>query len=219
MAYNESASLESVVREIDGVVERVAPTAEIVIVDDGSSDGTEVVADRLAGEMRRVRVIHHRPNLGLGGVYRTGFREARGAYVTFFPADGQFPATIIESFIPRMADHDMVLGYLPERRGAIIGKILSLGERVLYTMLFGRMPRFQGVLMFRREIVDRVTLHSAGRGWAVLMELILRAARARYRLTSVPTGIRPRMSGTSKVNNLRTVWSNTSQMIALRRYF
>jgi hypothetical protein len=113
----------------------------------------------------------------------------------------------------------MVLGYLPERRGAIIGKILSLGERVLYTMLFGRMPRFQGVLMFRREIVDRVTLHSAGRGWAVLMELILRAARARYRLTSVPTGIRPRMSGTSKVNNLRTVWSNTSQMIALRRYF
>jgi dolichol-phosphate mannosyltransferase len=219
MAYNEVASLERVAREIDGVLERAAPDSEIVIVDDGSSDGTETIADRLAASMPRVRVIHHRPNEGLGGVYRTGFREARGRYVTFFPADGQFPATIIEDFLPRMTDHDMVLGYLPDRRGSLVGKVLSLGERMLYTVLFGPMPRFQGILMFRTEILKRVELKSAGRGWAVLMELILRASRARDRLTSVPTTLRPRMSGTSKVNNFRTIWSNTRQMVELRRYF
>lgn len=219
MAYNEVASLEAVAREIDGVVACVAPGAEIVIVDDGSTDGTEAIADRLAASMPRVRVIHHRPNQGLGGVYRTGFREARGDYVTFFPADGQFPATIIELFLPRMADHDMVLGYLPDRRSSIVARTLSLGERVLYTALFGPMPRFQGILMFRRAMLGSITLRSTGRGWAVLMELILRAKRARYRLTSVPTTLRPRMSGESKVNNLRTIWSNTRQMVELRRYF
>jgi len=219
MAYNEAASLESVAREIDEVVARVAPSGEIVIVDDGSSDGTEAIADQLATSIPRVRVIHHRPNQGLGGVYRTGFREARGDYVTFFPADGQFPATIIELFLPKMADHDMVLGYLPDRRSSLVAKALSLGERVLYTALFGPMPRFQGILMFRRSLLDGIPLHSSGRGWAVLMELILRAKRARHRLTSVATTLRPRMSGVSKVNNQRTIWSNTRQMVELRRYF
>ena len=219
MAYNEGASVESVVREIDDVLERAAPQSEIVIVDDGSTDGTGETADRLTTVMPRTRVVHHRPNQGLGGVYRTGFREAKGKYVTFFPADGQFPATIIELFLPRMGEHDMVLGYLPGRRGSVVSKMLSFGERVLYTLLFGRMPRFQGVLMFRREILDRVELRSTGRGWAVLMELILRASRTNHRLTSVPTTLRPRMSGASKVNNARTIWSNTRQMLALRRYF
>ena len=219
MAYNEAESLERVVREIDGVLERAAPRSEIVIVDDGSTDGTHTTADRLTSAMSRVRVVHHRLNQGLGGVYRSGFQEARGDYVTFFPADGQFPAGIIELFLPRMRDHDMVLGYLPDRRGSVVSKALSFGERALYTVLFGRMPRFQGVLMFRRAILERVELKSTGRGWAVLMELILRASRERYRLTSVPTTLRPRMSGTSKVNNVRTIWSNTRQMVALRRYF
>jgi dolichol-phosphate mannosyltransferase len=219
MAYNEAESVERVVREIDAVLDRAAPRSEIVIVDDGSTDGTETTADRLTSVMPRVRVVHHRPNQGLGGVYRTGFRQAEGEYVTFFPADGQFPATIIELFLPKMPEHDMVLGYLPDRRGSAVSKALSFGERALYTMLFGRLPRFQGVLMFRRRILDQVELKSDGRGWAVLMELILRASRARYRLTSVPTTLRPRTSGTSKVNNLRTIWSNTCQMVALRRYF
>ena len=219
MAYNEAASLENVVREIDGVLDRAAPRSEIVIVDDGSSDRTGRITDLLSNAMPRVRVIHHRPNKGLGGVYRTGFREAKGKYVTFFPADGQFPATIIELFLPRMGEQDMVLGYLPDRRGSIVGRTLSLGERILYTMLFGKMPKFQGILMFRREILDKVELKSSGRGWAVLMELILRASRARFRLTSVATTLRPRMSGVSKVNNVRTIWSNTRQMVELRRYF
>ncbi|HJU89277.1 MAG TPA: glycosyltransferase, partial [Gemmatimonadaceae bacterium] len=67
MAYNEAASLENVVREIDGVLDRAAPRSEIVIVDDGSSDRTGRITDLLSNAMPRVRVIHHRPNKGLGG--------------------------------------------------------------------------------------------------------------------------------------------------------
>jgi len=217
MAYNEAATVEATVCEIATTLTNVEKAYEILIVDDGSSDGTSAIADDLATSMPSVRVIHHAPNAGLGGVYRTGFREARGELITFFPADGQFPASIIEQFVPLTQDVDMVLGYLPDRRSSLVAKGLSFIERALYRALFGYFPTFQGVLMFRRRLLRELPLLSEGRGWAVLMELIIRAGRGDYRLVSAPTTMRPRRSGTSKVNNLRTIMSNTRQMFALRR--
>ena len=217
LAYNEVDTLERTCREIIETIERIGVHAEVVVVDDGSTDGTGVVADKLAEADAQIRVIHHQPNRGLGGVYRTGFTEARGLYVTFFPADGQFPASIIGEFLPRMKDYDMVLGYLPRRDSALLSKGLSLAERALYRILLGRMPRFQGILMFRRSLLSMHTLQSQGRGWAVLLEFIIRCARDECRIVNVATDVRPRTHGSSKVNNLRTIWSNLRQVMALRQ--
>jgi glycosyltransferase involved in cell wall biosynthesis len=219
MAYDEAANLEAVVRELHGAVGALpGPRAdELLIVDDGSRDGTGAVADRLASALPGVRVIHHQVNRGLGGVYRTGFSEAAGELVTFFPADGQFPATIIQAFYPLMHDHDLVLGYLPQRASSPLAKGLSAAEKVLYRLLFGPMPRYQGVFMVRRQVLLGLTLRTTGRGWGVVMEMVLRIFRGPYRVTSVPTTLRPRMSGQSKVNNLRTVWINLKQAVVLRR--
>ncbi len=217
MTYDEVHSLESVVDEIRAEVERAGVTHEVLVVDDGSTDGSGPLADELAQRHEAVRVVHHDPNQGLGGVYRTGFAEARGELLTFFPADAQFPAEIIGQFLPLAGAHDMVLGYLPQRADSVVAKGLSAVERVLYRVLFGGFPRFQGILMFRTAILRDVTLVSAGRGWAVVMELILRADRAGYRLHSAPTGWRPREHGTSKVNNVRTILANVRQLAQLSR--
>jgi len=217
MAYDEAASLEAVVRDIVAALERTDRAFEILVVDDGSTDGTGPVADRLAATIDGVRVVHHPANRGLGGVYRTGFGNARRELVTFFPADGQFPAEIVERFAPLMDGRDMVLGYLPGGRRSIVGGLLSWGERMVYRMLFGPLPRFQGILMFRRTLLDGIELRSEGRGWAVVMELIVRVVRGGGRVRSEPTPIRPRTSGRSKVQNARTVWSNLRQSIDLWR--
>jgi glycosyltransferase involved in cell wall biosynthesis len=189
----------------------------VIIVDDGSTDGTAELADAIASEYARVQVVHHQINQGLGGVYRTGFVSARGTFLSFFPADGQFPAEIARDFLPRMSTNDLVLGYLPTRTDSLVGKALSGVERVLYFALFGSLPRFQGVFMARRELLVALPLRSSGRGWAILMECIIRAARNQWRVQSVPTAIRPRASGRSKVNNLGNIASNFLQMVALRR--
>lgn len=218
MAYNEVANLQPTVLEISSVLSAMGCSYEIIIIDDGSTDGTGELAERLSSEIAQVRVLHHTPNQGLGGVYRTGFIEARGKYVTFFPADGQFPATIIPQFYSLIPEADMVLGYLPHHKRPWVARSLSWIERVLYRLLLGPMPKFQGIVMFRRELLHAVELHSTGRGWAVLMEFILRIYQSGYRVKSVPTEIRPRLSGTSKVNNFRTIWANLKQVLALRRY-
>lgn len=217
LAYDEAENLRPAIAELLAELDVVGVPAELLIVDDGSTDGTGAIADELAAADARVRVIHHPGNLGLGGGYRTGFANARGELVTFFPADGQFPAEIVRQFLPRAADADLVLGYLPERRPSVVGRALSAAERVLYRLLFGPMPRFQGILMVRRRLLDELPLASSGRGWAIVMELILRASRGGYRLVSVPTAVRPRRSGASKVNNVRTIVANLKQVLALRR--
>lgn len=217
MAFNEGPNLEAVVHDLRKASRQSALPCEILVVDDGSSDGTGAVADRLARELDGIRVVHHASNGGLGAVYRTGFLEARGDLVTFFPADGQFEASAVERFVAAMDGADMVLGYLETSTRPLLGRVLSSGERLLYRMLFGRLPRFQGLLMVRRSVLDRFELTSRGRGWAVVMELIIRTARAGCRIRTVPTALRPRLSGTSKVQNPRTMWSNLRQTIALRR--
>jgi glycosyltransferase involved in cell wall biosynthesis len=221
MAYNEAANLEAVVREIRAALASLpgGPTRgdELLLVDDGSSDGTQALADRLAAEIAGARVVHHPVNRGLGGVYRTGFEQASRDLFSFFPADGQFPASILHLFYPLMAEHDLVLGYLPARPGSLLARGLSAAEKVLYRALFGPMPRFQGVFMVRRARLSALALETTGRGWGVVMEMVLKMVRGGHRVSSVPTELRPRLSGRSKVNNLRTVWINLRQALALRR--
>jgi glycosyltransferase involved in cell wall biosynthesis len=216
MAYNEAASLAAVAREIHDELERIGTSYEILLVDDGSSDGSSAIADQLGEGLVGARVVHHDGNRGLGAVYRTGFAQACGELLTFFPADGQFPATIIGQYLAAIDGVDMILGTLPDRRDALLARALSFAERLLLRALFGHFPRFQGIVMFRRELLDGVVLASHGRGWTVLMELILRAERKGARIRNLPITLRPRASGTSKVNNLRSIVSNLQQVLALR---
>jgi hypothetical protein len=212
LAYNEVDNLAQAVSELLDELALRADDWELIIVDDGSTDGMGPLADRLAEGRAGVRVVHHSRNLGLGGGYRTGFREARGEWLTFFPADAQFPAEIIRAFYKHTPNVDMILGFLPNRESDALGKALSLVERVLYKLMFRSFPRFQGIMMFRRKLLAELPLISEGRGWAVVMELILRASRGPYRLLSVPTEVRPRLSGASKVSNVKNIVANLKQL-------
>ena len=217
MTFNEAASLGATIDELHAALSGLGRPFEIIVVDDGSTDESPAVAKAAGTRLGTVRVVTHDRNLGLGSVYRTGFKEARQSLVTFFPADGQFPASIVGQFARAIEGHDAVFGTLDNPVG-LVGGLLNRAERVFYRFLFGAFPRFQGIVMFRRRILDEVPLRSpGGRGWAVLMELILRIARGPYGYTNEVTTLRARRSGHSKVRNLRTIWVNLRQAIALRR--
>lgn len=217
LAWNERASLRAVVEELRSGLLKLGVPYDILIIDDGSTDGTSELADTLAAECADVSVVHHGENRGLGAAYRTGFQQANGTYVTFFPADGQFSAALLERFFPLIEGYDLVLGNLPARRDSLKGRVLTRAERLVYWLLFGTVPRLEGMLMLRRSILAQIPIRSEGRGHANVWELVIRAARGGYRYTGVPIEVRPRMAGTSKVNNFRTIRANLLQVWRLRR--
>lgn len=217
MAYNEVANLGFVFQEVLAECTKAGRPYELIIVDDGSTDGTARLAARLVAGRADARVIHHKTNLGIGEVLRTGFNASRNDLITLIPADGQYPAEIIGCFLPYMKAQELVLGFVPHRSSPLMAKVLSRCERLLLDVMFGRIPRFQGIYMFRRALLELFPLTTEGRGWIIQMELIIRAQRAGCRLISVPTSMRRRLSGVSKARNLKSVIANMRQAIQLYR--
>jgi dolichol-phosphate mannosyltransferase len=217
MAFNEAPSVTGVLEEIDTALQGVAYAYEVLVVDDGSRDGTGDLAERYAAAHRHVRVLRHPVNRGIGEVYRTGFGAATGELLTFLPADGQFPAVIVRRFETLMDRHDLVLSRFEPGKRSLLARTLSLGERTLYRLMFGRLPEFRGIMMFRTALLAELGVTPGGRGWGVLMEILVRAVRANLRITSELVELRARAAGESKVTNLRSVRANLAQAFALKR--
>lgn len=221
-AYNEEASVAMVIREAITVLDETGHDYEVLVIDDGSTDTTGAVADDMALRSDRVVVIHHDRNRGLGECYRTAFEHARCEYVTVLPGDGEIPASTIATFLATVGGADVVLGYLPEGKLQSDGRpdrrsrFLSGTERMLYRVAFGTFPRFQGNLLFRRRLLDELPLYSSGRGWMVIVELLIRASRAGYQTITVPIEMRPRVAGKSKVKNLRMTAIMLLQLVKLK---
>jgi dolichol-phosphate mannosyltransferase len=220
-AFNEAESLEVVVDELERAVAATPWSYEIIVVNDGSHDRTGEIADALARRDQRVRAIHHPENRGIGEVYRTGFAAMRGTFMTWVDGDGQFPPEVFPQFLQRLQEEkgDLILGYVEDQRESrsVLGKLLSIGERSLYRVMFGRLPKFQGALMFRSAMYHALQLRPSGRGWGMVMELIIRATRGGYRVINVPITLRARMSGSSKVTNIATIWANLRQAFEVWR--
>ena len=217
--YNEKESLRAAVADILTAPLPAGWRLELLIIDDGSTDGSAAIADELAVGDPRVRIVRHAPNQGLGQVYRTGFDAARGDWLTFLPADGQYRMSEVVRLIQAQREEnlDLVLGLIPAKRhDSKIGRALSIFERLYIQLLFGRTPPFQGPFLIKTGLLHQMPLFSQGRGWAIVMEMIIRADRAGCRWSNAPTRLSPRQSGKSKVNNLRVAATLFFQLLQLR---
>lgn len=217
MTFNEVETLPGTLGEIADAVREAEVSAEILVIDDGSTDGSGVLAREAATRDPRIRVVSHPVNQGLGEVYRTGFLEARGEFLIFLPADGQFPASVIPSFLEAARSTDLVLGtYDLGDHDSAAGRILNRIERALLVACFGSLPELRGIFMLRRSVIDPARLVARGRAWIILLEMLVRATRSGARFVRVTTPLRPRKAGASKVRNWRTIASYLGQILTLR---
>ena len=219
--YDEAATLERAVEEVLEALERTGRPHEVVIVDDGSTDGSGAIADELEVRYEAVRVVHHERNLGLGGFYRTALREARCDIVYFMAADLQpIPGEYFPRYLPLLERHDLVVGFDPEREAPLLSRLLSLGERLVFACLFPGVPKIGGPLMMRRTLIDAhelVLMGAQDRSWLVLWELLVRAKRSGASCTRIPVRQRPRAVGTTKGSTVRTAFVMLSRLGELRR--
>ena len=129
--YNEQDNVAKVANRAIEVLEGLRADYEIIIVNDGSADDTGRVADRIAADHDRVRVIHHPRNRGYGAALQSGFRAAAKELVFFTDGDAQFDLAELPPWLPLMKEYDIVCGYRMNRQDNFVrtAQRLALDER------------------------------------------------------------------------------------------
>src|SRR5439155_519407 len=122
-AYNEEANLEQSVGRMASALQTFTRGFEIIVVDDGSQDGTPAVLERLKVAHPNLRVIRHPVNRGYGAALRSGFSAARFSWIFLMDADNQFDPAEVELLLARAADADIVAGYRKHRRHPLLRRL------------------------------------------------------------------------------------------------
>jgi dolichol-phosphate mannosyltransferase len=220
--YNEAENLEPIVRASLDVIRANARNGHrILIVDDGSPDGTGAVADRLAAELPdEVEVLHRPAKSGLGRAYLDGFGralEGGAALVCEMDADFSHDPADLERLVRAADDVDLVLGsrYVPGGRvegWGLLRRVISrwgcwYAQRVLGLDVRDLTGGFK---CFRREVLEAIGLETVrSQGYAFQVELTYRAVRNGFRVREVPIAFRDREVGRSKMSAriaLEAVW-------------
>jgi dolichol-phosphate mannosyltransferase len=206
--YNEAENLQPFV---EAALAKLPASAQVLIVDDDSPDGTGRIADRLAEGNPSVQVLHRRRKEGLGPAYIAGFRRAlaEGAgLVLEMDADFSHDPAYLPRLLEAAERADVVLGSRYVAGGGVsdwgpMRRAISRGGSAYARRLLGVEVRdlTGGFKCFRREVLETIDLDSIrARGYAFQVEMTYRAIRCGFTVVEVPIVFRDRRVGSSKMD-------------------
>jgi dolichol-phosphate mannosyltransferase len=211
--YNEAENIEAIVVAAGAVLDRAARAGfRVLVVDDGSPDGTGKIADRMAQEHEWLDVLHRTEKNGIGPAYLAGFRHAldHGAgYVMEMDSDfSHDPADLARLLQAIYSGADLALGsrYVPGggvEDWSLLRRFVSEGGSTYARWVLGLSVRdlTGGFKCFRREVLEAIHFDSVrSRGYAFQVELTYRAVRAGFRVVEVPIIFRDRERVQSKMS-------------------
>ena len=193
---------------------------ELIIVNDASTDETGKIADKLAANDPRVRVVHHDTNRKLGGSMKSGFMAADGDLVLYTDADLPFDMHDVHRAIRllRYYDADIVSAYRFDRTGEVyVRTVYSFFYNMLVRVLFGvRMRDINFAFKIcRTRIFEHVTLKSEGS--FIDAELMVRAKKLGYTVIQFGTDYFPRTRGVSTLSSPRVIVKILREAWSLRK--
>jgi glycosyltransferase involved in cell wall biosynthesis len=215
--FDEEANVGPLLAAALELAPRLAGDFEIIVVDDGSRDGSAAVVEAQRRLDPRVRLLRHPTNIGYGAALRSGLRASRGDLVFFTDADLQFDLREIENLLAHAHAFDIVAGYRAPRRDPWRRRVLAFGWGVLVRALFGLRVRDIDCAfkVFRRPVLDALPIASIGA--FVNTELLLRARGKGFRVHEVPVTHHPRIAGRAKGASPRVVLRALLELATLFR--
>lgn len=209
--YNERENLERFVERLLSVFDANSLDGRIIVVDDGSPDGTGQIADSLAARLDNLSVIHRAEKQGIGPAYVAGFKQALTTDTEFImemDCDFSHDPANIPAFLEAIKQADLVLGsrYVPGGRVENWGLLRRLISRWggLYARLVLGIPVNDltgGNKCFRREVLEALDLDAvSSQGYGFQIEMTYRAVRKGFRVKEIPITFSDRQLGQSKMS-------------------
>lgn len=198
-AYNEEENIESVVLDAISVLNNLVSDYEIIIVNDGSTDKTGELAEKLAQKNEKVKVIPHEKNIGYGASLRDGFKNSSFDILFFTDSDRQFNVASLENLLPHLSSSDIVVGYRIGRKDSYLRKFLSFGFNILVSILFNlRVKDIDCAFkVFKKSVFEKIKIES--NHFFVNTEILAQARFFNFKITQVGVPHFPRTAGTTTV--------------------
>jgi dolichol-phosphate mannosyltransferase len=225
--YEEAENVAPMLEAVLAVMDRHGLAGRILVVDDGSPDGTADIAAQVAARDPRVEVVRRAAKEGIGPAYRAGFRRALeegAALVVEMDCDFSHDPRDVPALVAAAGEADLVLGsrYVPG--GGVthwgpLRRAISRGGCWYARTVLGAPVRdlTGGFKCFRREVLERIPLDEVtATGYGFQVEMTYRALRLGFRVVEVPITFRERTRGRSKMGG-RIVWEAALLVPRLRR--
>lgn len=186
---------------------------EIIYVDDGSTDGSSEVLDRLAAEHSSVIVLHFDRNYGQSSAFDAGFKQSTGALVLTMDGDLQNDPADIGTLLAHTGKYDLVCGWRTERHDSLTRKVSSRVANAVRSAVTGDHVHDTGcsLKIFRREVVDRMQLFVGMHRFFPALALM-----HGFTVTEVPVRHHPRMHGLSKYGVGNRLFKGLYDLVAVR---
>lgn len=219
--YNEATSLEKTIQRAVAVLKTRFVEWELIIVDDGSTDETLSLTNRLAQTEPRLRLVRHPVNRGYGAALRSGMNQARYGWIAFTDGDGQFDLSEIDLFIKKQAESqgDVVVGYYLKRAVPLYRKINTFLWELVVNFLFSLKVKDVdcGFKLFSQKVVAAVWPLLSERGAFISTEFLVRAKRAGLKIVEVGVNHYPRRQGKGTGANLDVIVRSFADLFRLWR--
>ena len=208
-AYNDAPALAAIVEDGLALSDRLGVAVEVLVIDDGSSDDTPAVCQRLVAASPRVRVLRHPRNLGFGPTIREAYLVPSTDWVVFLPGDGQIPAeAVVALFRAAGGDNvpgcDLVLAVRAQRHDPWRRRFVSWCYNAMVSLVARRrIHDVNGTALVHRRLLERIALE--GRSAFVHAELVLEAMRAGANYREVAITHRAREHGSGSGNRPRVI--------------
>jgi dolichol-phosphate mannosyltransferase len=214
-ALNEERVVDEVVRAIWATVDGLLRTYEIILIDDGSTDRTGTIMDRLAAELPHVRTLHNETNFGLGASYQRGVREAKLDYVMMLCGDGGVPAESLPPIIAKIGTADIVVPYMTNLKEikTPMRYMISRSYTHLLNWLSGQqLNYYNGLPVHRRALLNQITMTSSGFGFQG--EILVKLLKSGCSYVQVPV-VGAETTNKTSVFRLRNILSVTKTLSKL----
>jgi dolichol-phosphate mannosyltransferase len=210
--YNEAACVTDSAARLRSALGYLRKTynIEVILVDDGSQDGTQRMLNAAFADVADVKIISHIANQGVGAALRTGFDHADGDVIITTDFDGTYPFNAIPQLVARMIvdQADVVVASPYHPNGSVHHStghhvILEGGVSLLYRLFVNRHVHTWTSLFcaYRRYVVERVPFNSDNA--LASTELLVRAMHAGYKVSELPINLHERASGRSRISAIK----------------
>jgi glycosyltransferase involved in cell wall biosynthesis len=216
-AYNDAASLPALVRKTFATLEQHVADYEVIVVDDGSRDGTSHVLEELRGEYSPwLRVVTHAHNRGYGGALRSGFAAAQKEFVFYTDGDGQYDVGELPLLLELVGPSTgLVNGYKLERHDprhrVWIGSIYNFCARLLFRI------RIRDIdcdyRLIRRALLEEIRLTSTS--GTICVELVRKLELSGCQVVEIGVHHYPRLHGKSQFFRFRSLAVTLLQLLRL----